>query len=74
MTAKLEKIEGKFVLVLSEELVSQLDWTHGDIVEASANENELRVIRIQTKHDRAMKIADEIMDEYHDTLSTLAKT
>jgi hypothetical protein len=74
MTIKLERIDGKFVLVLTDELVSDLDWTHGDICDASIEAGTLRIVRTETTHDRAMKIAREVMDEYHDLFATLAKT
>ena len=74
MAGKLEKIDGKLVFVLSDDLASSLGWTHGDVCESTIDDSTLRIVRIETAHDRAMKIARGVMDEYHDVFAALAKT
>jgi hypothetical protein len=53
--------------------VAQLDWNSGDIIDIEAVDGELKAVRIMTKHDHAMEIADRIMDEYRESFEALAK-
>jgi hypothetical protein len=34
----------------------------------------LKIVRVETAFDRAMRIAEEAMDEYRETLQALAKS
>ena len=61
-------------IVLPDDLLSQLGWEHGDVLEGEVVDGALRIARTQTKHDQAMQIAREIMEEYRETFETLAKS
>jgi hypothetical protein len=76
MTAKikLQKSDGEITLALPADLVTSLDWKQGDICECVIESGGLRITRIESAHDRAMKIADEVMEEYREVFEALAKT
>ncbi len=74
MTVKLEKSEDKLFVVVPKDAVSQLGWTHGDILSSEVVDGGLKVVHVQTAYDHAMEIAHEVMDEYHETFAKLAKS
>ena len=74
MKIELRKCGENLTLALPPELVSELHWEPGDICECHIEADGLRIVRTETAHDRAMKIAREVMDEYHDVFATLAKS
>jgi putative addiction module antidote len=74
MKAEIRNSNGGFVLTLPDELIARLDWQAGDIVDVEPQENGLKVVRVETVFDRTMKIAEQVMYEYHDALAELAKS
>jgi hypothetical protein len=71
---KLQSCDGKITLPLPADVEASLEWKPGDVCECIVESGGLRVVRIETAHDRAMKIAEEIMDEYREVFEALAKT
>jgi len=67
------KFNGTTTIVLPDDVLSQLAWEHGDVPEGEIVDGALSIVRVQTKHDRSMEIAREIMNEYRETLEALAK-
>jgi putative addiction module antidote len=74
MKTKIGKSGENLFVVVPKEAVSQLGWTHGDILGVEVVDGGLKVVRIQTAHDRAMAIARRGMAEYHEAFATLAKS
>jgi antitoxin component of MazEF toxin-antitoxin module len=74
MKVELRKWGENLTLVLPPELVSGLHWEAGDICECHIEADGLRIVRTETAHDHAMKIAREVMDEYHEVFTALAKS
>jgi antitoxin component of MazEF toxin-antitoxin module len=74
MKLKLCRVDNDVALVLPADVVSQLDWGPGDECEGEVHGGELRVVRTETKHAAAMKIARQMMEEYRDTFEKLAKS
>jgi putative addiction module antidote len=74
MKGTLRKDGDDFVVVLPADVVERLAWESGDAVEVSVNGTEVRIVRSKTEHDRAMEIAEQVMDEYREVFETLAKT
>jgi len=54
--------------------VSRLGWEPDDFCEGEVNGDELRIVRTETKHASAMKIARQMMEEYRETFEKLAKS
>jgi bifunctional DNA-binding transcriptional regulator/antitoxin component of YhaV-PrlF toxin-antitoxin module len=73
MRVKLRKFKEKLGVVFPEELIASLRWEPGDILEVTVENGDLKIVRVETASDRCMRIVDELMEEYHDTLQTLAK-
>ena len=74
MKLKLSKIGDDTVVVLPAEVVSRLGWEPDDFYEGEVHGDELRIVRTETKHTRAMKIARRGMEKYRSTLEKLAKS
>jgi len=74
MKIELRKCGENLMLALPPELVSDLHWELGDICECHVDADGLRIVRTETARDRAMKIAREAMDKYHDVFTGLAKS
>lgn len=74
MKLQLQKVGDQLACLLPDEVAARLRWEAGDVVELSVGENNLQVVRTQTAFDRAMEIARSGMDEYRETLATLAKS
>ena len=74
MRIEIKKIGNSDGLILPRELMQRLDlkrgqWLH--VVELAGG--GFQVTPYDPDFDETMKIADEIMDEYRDTLAALAK-
>jgi putative addiction module antidote len=74
MRIEIKKIGNSDGLILPRELMQRLDlkrgqWLH--VVELAAG--GFQAIPYDPDFEETMKIADEIMDEYKDTLAALAK-
>ena len=74
MKLKITKRGEEIAITFPDELLSQLDWQSGDVLEGEVVDGGLKIVRTETKHDRAMKIAKKGMEQYRTTLDTLAKT
>jgi bifunctional DNA-binding transcriptional regulator/antitoxin component of YhaV-PrlF toxin-antitoxin module len=74
MKTKLEKSEENLFVVVPKGAVSQLGWTHGDILSAEVVDGGLKIVRTQTADDHAMEFARKGMEKYHETFATLAKS
>lgn len=64
----------KFVVDLPSETIAKLGWARGDVLAAEVVDGGLKIVRIQTFHDRAMEIARRGMMKYRKTFEALAKT
>ncbi len=74
MKLKLRKIGDHTAAILSDDLLSRLEWRAGDILDAEVVDDGLKILRTETVHARAMKIARKGMEKYRDTLEKLAKS
>jgi hypothetical protein len=74
MKVELRKCCEALLAALPADLVAQLEWHAGDICECEIVDGGIKVVRTETAHDRTMKIARDVMDEYHDAFVALAKT
>ena len=74
MKLKIRKTNGDLVFLVPAESVSNLGWKAGGICECDVEGEGIRIVRIETTHDRAMKIAEQVMDEYHEVFEKLAKS
>jgi hypothetical protein len=74
MKLKIRKANGHLVFLVPAESASSPGWKAGDVCECHLELDSIRIVRTETKHDRAMKIADEIMDEYREVFERLAKS
>lgn len=74
MKVELRKCGENLMLLIPGELVSELHWQPGDACECFIEAYGLRIVRTETDYERAMKIAREVMDEYHDVFVALAKS
>ena len=73
MKIEIGRCKGNLFIVLPKETAARLGWDHGDILEIDAADGILKATRAMTKHDRAMEIAERVMDEYRETFEALAK-
>jgi putative addiction module antidote len=74
MKIKIKKIGNSDGLILPRELMQRLDLKRGQqlhIVELAGG--GFQMLPYDPDFDATLKIADEIMDEYRDTLTALAK-
>jgi antitoxin component of MazEF toxin-antitoxin module len=70
MKLTIHQSDEKLVVALPEHVVALLGWESGDLLEAEVVGDELKLVRV----DRTMRTADEVMDEYSQTLEELAKS
>jgi bifunctional DNA-binding transcriptional regulator/antitoxin component of YhaV-PrlF toxin-antitoxin module len=71
---EIRKVDDATVIVIPEEIASQLCWEPGDECAGEIDGDTLRVVRAETKHEQAMKIARRGMEKYRDTIEKLAKS
>jgi bifunctional DNA-binding transcriptional regulator/antitoxin component of YhaV-PrlF toxin-antitoxin module len=74
MKLEIRKVADDTVIVVPAELASLLGWEPGDICEGELHGAQLWVVRTETNHARAMKIARQAMEKYRDTFEKLAKS
>jgi antitoxin component of MazEF toxin-antitoxin module len=74
MKCHLDKYGGRLALTLPNDVVRELGWGHGDVVDLTVAGNALMVTRSQTAHDHALEIARKVMNEYRSVFETLAKS
>lgn len=74
MKLKIKKIGNSTGLLLPKELLIELGLTQGNAVYMTAlPDGGARLIPYDPEFERATRIVDDVMDEYKDTLRTLAK-
>jgi antitoxin component of MazEF toxin-antitoxin module len=74
MKLQVRKADEELVVILPNDVVVRLGWSPGDLLEAEIIGDALNLVRIEKKYDRAMRIADEVMEEYRTTFEQLAKS
>jgi len=74
MKLEVKKIGNSTGLILPKELLAQLDIKQGQSLYVTRlPDGGVRLTPFDPEFEKAMAIADEIMDEYRDTLKALAK-
>lgn len=74
MKLEVKKIGNSTGLILPKELLVKLGLKSGDTLHATADgEGGLRLTPYDPDFEQSMRLVDEIMDEYRDTLRELAK-
>ena len=73
MKLELKKIGNSTGLILPKELLARLGLEQGDNLMLTETPDGFRISRADADFEKAMKIVDEIMVEYRDTLQALAK-
>ena len=74
MQGTIHKCGDKLLIDLPIKSSLKLGWSVGDILSIDQVESGLKINRVTTAHDHAMKIARECMDEYRETFESLAKS
>lgn len=73
MKLEIKKIGNSTGLILPKELLARLGLKLGDSVVVTDTPDGFRITRDSSDFDEAMRIVDDIMVEYRDTLAALAK-
>lgn len=74
MKLEIKKIGNSTGLILPKELLTRLDLQQGQWLSVTENaDGSIRLSPFDPEFDRAMRIVDDVMDEYRDTLRELAK-
>jgi putative addiction module antidote len=74
MKIEIKRIGNSDGLILPKELLQRLDLKRGQELHVTELAGGgLQLLPYDPDFERTMEIADEIMDEYRDTLATLAK-
>ena len=74
MKLTIRKSEENLALVLPDEVVAKLGWSHGDVLDAEVVDGRLQIVRTQTVRDHAMEFARRGMVKYRKAFEALAKT
>lgn len=74
MKLKIKKIGNSTGVILPRELLTRLGVKQGDTVYVTElSGGDIRLTRYDPEFEETMEIMDDLMDEYRDTLKTLAK-
>ena len=74
VSLQLKKVGNSTRLILPKELLNRLELQEGDeLVVSEGPHGSLTITRFTRDDDETMRIAREVMKEYHNTLRTLAK-
>jgi|SRR5688572_25697468 len=73
MKLEVKKIGNSTGLILPKELLARLNLSQGDWVYVTEAPDGVRLTPYDPDFETVMKLADEVMDEYKDTLRALAK-
>jgi len=74
MKLEIKKIGNSTGLILPKELLTRLDLQQGQWLSVTENaDGSIRLSPFDLEFDKAMRIVDDVMDEYRDTLRELAK-
>jgi len=74
MELEIRQLEEQLGIVFPDDLVASLGWQPGDRLEVEIDENRLKVVRVETGFERGIRIAEQAMEDYRETLEALAKT
>jgi putative addiction module antidote len=74
MKIRVHQFEEGLGVVLPDELIASLGWESGDVLDVQIDNDGLRIVRVETAFENAMRIAEQAMDDYRETLQTLAKS
>ena len=74
MQLEIKKIGNSTGVILPKELLAQLEWQQGDQIFVTIEPDKaIRITRHDPQHAEVMRLAREVMHEYHATLTELAK-
>ena len=74
MKLKIEAVrKGKLGIALPGELIDSVGWEAGDMIEVEIDCGRLKVVRVETSFEQGIRIAEQAMDDYRETLQALAK-
>ena len=73
MKLKLKELENGLGVLLPGEVIRSLGWEAGDMIEIEIDNDRLRVVRVETYFEQGIRIAEQAMDVYRETLQALAK-
>lgn len=74
MKLEIKKIGNSTGLILPKELLARLGLSQGDSVYVTELQGgDVRLTRYDPEFETTMEVMDDLMDEYRDTLKTLAK-
>jgi len=74
MKIEIKKIGNSEGLILPKELMQRLDLKRGQVLHVTELAGGgLQLLPYDPDFEKTMEIADEVMDEYRDTLAVLAK-
>jgi putative addiction module antidote len=74
MKIRVHQFEEELGVVLPDELIASLGWESGDVLDIQIEHDGLRIARVETAFENAMGIAEQLMEEYRETLQALAKS
>jgi antitoxin component of MazEF toxin-antitoxin module len=73
MKIQVGKFKEQFGVLLPDELVASLGSEPGDILQVEVENGGLKIVRIEKAFDHCMRIVEQAMDDYRETLQALAK-
>jgi putative addiction module antidote len=73
MKLKLRELENGLGVVLPTDLTAELGWESGDVIYVEIDSKRLKVVRVETGFEQGIRIAEQAMDDYRETLQALAK-
>jgi|HubBroStandDraft_4_1064222.scaffolds.fasta_scaffold382605_2 antitoxin component of MazEF toxin-antitoxin module len=74
MKLQVRQIRKQLGVVFPSDLVASLGWQPGDFLEVEIDNNRLKVVRVETAFEHGIRIAEQAMDDYRETLQALAKS
>jgi putative addiction module antidote len=74
MQLEIKKIGNSTGIILPKELLAQVEWQQGDQMFVTVEPDKaVKITRRDPQHAEVMRLAREVMHEYHVTLTELAK-
>jgi hypothetical protein len=71
---QIRKLGDELVVALPADTVARLHWGPGDVLGVEADGSAVKLVRVETSHDRATRIADDAMKDYRVTFEPRAKS
>ena len=68
MKLKLHGLENGLGIVLPADLIASMGWAAGDMIEVEIDRSRLKVVRVETDFEQGIRIAEQAMDDYRETL------